>query len=277
MSNEKRYESFGQTRDRGTTGNVPGYIGVVDTDLWVLNLKITTVTSLYTGENKLEFKEKRIKDYEKASLLPARQTTDGFAAVNISGMIRSMGEKIYKDEGTCDIGQDARGCKKCIMCDMFGSLGKKGRISIDELRSVKPFKDVTDVAVHPRIDRTTGTIPVNEVGRAVKGASLEVEEINEGVELVGNILIRYPKEKDVDVLDAIFRALEINGIGAWTRRGKGRVKIERIVNKIKWSAFKKMGAEDAKKFFTTETVGTGTKTTTAGSGVASGTTGSGTK
>lgn len=213
-------------------------------DLWIMDLKVVAISPIYTGENKIESQKVR----KTGNRLPTRMSGDGYATVNISGVIRANAEKIFRDEGSCDVGKNAKGCGKCLVCDMFGSLGRKGRISIDELKSVLPFDKVVQVAVHPRIDRETGTIPVDPMtGKALKGASLELEEIQEGTELLGKIIIRNPKSKDLDVLEAVFKAMEVGGIGGWTRRGKGRVSVVVDLKKIKWSDYKEIGKEEAKR------------------------------
>jgi len=222
----------------GAGGSGPG--GDTDTpsdELWIMQLRVVAVSPIYTGENKIESQKLR----KTGNRLPTRMSGDGFATVNISGLIRSYVEKIYKDENTCDIGKAPKGCGRCISCKMFGYLGRKGRISVDELKSELPFNKIVSVAVHPRIDRESGTIPQD------RGASIEVEEIQEGAVLLGKILIRNPKDKDVEVLDAALKAIESGGVGGWTRRGKGRVSIAIDLKKLKWSSYKEIGKEDAKK------------------------------
>lgn len=220
--------------------NIPGQAGQISEhidDLWIMNLKVIAVSPIYTGENKIESQKQR----KIANRLPTRKSGDGFATVNISGVIRYYVEKIYKDEGVCDVGTSAKGCGRCLACNMFGSLGRKGRVSVDELKSVQPFDKVVSVAIHPRIDRETGTIPQE------RGASIELEEIQEGAELLGRIIIRNPKEKDLIVLESAIKTMETHGIGGWTRRGKGRISVTTTLDKIKWSIYKEIGREEAKK------------------------------
>ncbi len=210
---------------------------MLNEDLWILELKATAVSPLYTGENKLESQRRR----KVGNLLPTRMTGDGFAAVSIFGAIRGYTEKIYKDTGTCDTGKDTKGCGHCMTCDMYGSLGRKGRVLFEDMKTTRPFDKVVERTVHPHIDRETGTIASG------KGASIEVEEIVEGTELTGRIVIKNPTEKDIEVLNAALKAAEDNGIGGWTRRGKGRVKFEVTAKKVKWANYKEQGAEEAKK------------------------------
>lgn len=223
---------------RKKTGNdIEIESGIGGEDLWKMDLKVVATSSIYTGENKIESQKKR----KIGNRLPTRRSGDGFATVNISGVLRAYVEKIYKDEGSCDVGKNAKGCGRCMTCDMFGYLGRKGRISVDELKSVLPFDNVIQIAVHPRIDRETGTIP------SERGASIEVEEIQEGTELRGKILIKNPKPKDIEALEAAFKAMETGGIGGWTRRGKGRIAIAAELKKLKWSDYKEKGREEARK------------------------------
>ncbi len=206
-------------------------------DLWIVELKATAVSPLYTGENKLNSQRER----KVGNILPTRKTGDNFAAVSIFGAIRGYAEKIYRKDGTCDTGKDTKGCGRCLTCDMFGNLGKKGRVLFEDLKTTRPFDKVVERTVHPHIDRDSGTISQG------KGASIELEEIVEGTELAGRLVIRNPVEKDLEVLNAALKAAEDSGIGGWTRRGKGRVKFETTVKKIKWSTYREIGAAEAKK------------------------------
>lgn len=205
--------------------------------LWIVELKATAVSPLYTGENKLNSQRER----KVGNVLPTRKTGDGFAAVSIFGAIRGYAEKIYKGDGACDTGKDTRGCGRCITCDMFGNLGRKGRVLFEDLKTIRAFDKVVERTVHPHIDRETGTIPQG------KGASIDLEEIVEGTELLGRVIIRNPVERDLEVLNAALKAAEDSGIGGWTRRGKGRVKFALSMKKIRWAAYKELGAAEAKK------------------------------
>src|SRR5450756_2698427 len=91
---------------------------MINEDLWILELKATAVSPLYTGENKLESQKRR----KQGNLLPTRMSGDGFASISIFGAIRGYAEKIYKGDGTCDTGKDTKGCGRCLTCDMFLSL-----------------------------------------------------------------------------------------------------------------------------------------------------------
>ena len=210
-------------------------------NLWILELKATAVSTLYSGENKINSKRKR----GQGNKLPTRRTVDGHAAISIYGVMRTFAEKIYREEGTCDIGKNAKGCGRCLTCNMFGNLGRKGRVLFEDLKSIKPFNQCTEFTIHPHIDRETGTISSG------KGASIELEEIVEGTELTGRILINNPKEKDLEVLLASIKAAEDNGIGGWTKRGKGRVKFNYSLKKIIWSKYKEIGMEETKRIMST--------------------------
>lgn len=223
--------------ERTGMGTGMGMGGGGSEEFWIMNLKVVAISPIYTGENKMGAQRER----KTGNRLPTRKSGDGYAIVNISGLIRSYVEKIYRNEETCDIGKNAKGCGICLSCDMFGYLGRRGRVSIDELRSTEAFNKVVDMAVHPRIDRETGTIPQE------RGASLELEEIQEGTELIGKIMIRNPKERDLEILESAIKAMEVGGMGGWTRRGKGRCSISVTLDKKKWSDYKEMGKEEAKK------------------------------
>jgi len=69
----------------------------------------------------------------------------------------------------------------------------------------------------------------------------------EGTELTGRIIIKNPTEKDIEVINAALMAAQDNGIGGWTRRGKGRVKFEVTAKKVKRANYKEQGAAEAKR------------------------------
>ncbi len=125
---------------------------------------------------------------------------------------------------------------------MFGYLGKKGKVYIDDLKSVRLFNEIVDRVVHPHIDRDNGTLVSG------KGASIEIEEVAEGSEFNGKIIIRNATQKDVEIINACLRAAEDSGIGGWTRRGRGRVKFDVVLRQQKWSDYKALGEVEAKKW-----------------------------
>lgn len=231
MNNYKQYE--------GPVGTGPV---TQNEEIWIMHLKIIALSPIYTGENKL----KEIRERKTKNRIPTRKSGDGHAAVNLSGVLRAYSEKMLKDSGACDVARDAKGCGRCVVCNMFGYLGKKGRIIVDELKSVRPFNEVVDVSVHPRIDRDTGVVTKDA------GPTIELEEIQEGTELVGNIVIRNPSEKDVEIIRGVLDAIEIHGMGGWTRRGRGRTKIDVDLEKIKWSTYLDIGKEEARKLLNPE-------------------------
>ncbi|KKK57318.1 hypothetical protein LCGC14_3055660 [marine sediment metagenome] len=114
-------------------------------NLWILELKATAVSTLYSGENKINSKRKR----GQGNKLPTRRTVDGHAAISIYGVMRTFAEKIDREEGTCDIGKNAKGCGRCLTCNMFGNLGRKGRVLFEDLKSIKPFNQCTEFTIHP--------------------------------------------------------------------------------------------------------------------------------
>ncbi|MBZ5529601.1 MAG: hypothetical protein LAN71_17100 [Acidobacteriia bacterium] len=208
-------------------------------DIIIMHLKVTAVSPIYTGENKV----KEVKERKTKNRIPTRKSGDGFATINLSGILRAFSEKMLKSSGACDVARDAKGCGRpdCITCDMYGYLGKKGRVCVDELKTVRPFNEVVDISTHPRIDRDTGVVTKDQ------GPTIELEEIQEGAELVGNIVIRNPKERDIEVITGALKAIETHGLGGWTRRGRGRTKIDVTLEKIKWSTYKDIGKEEARK------------------------------
>lgn len=213
-------------------------------EIWILHLKVTALSPIYTGENKV----KEVKARKTKNRIPTRKSGDGFASVNLSGILRAYSEKMLKSSGACDVAQNAKGCGRpdCITCDLYGYLGKKGRVSVDELKTVKPFDDITDISTHPRIDRDTGVVTKDQ------GPTIELEEIQEGTELLGNIIIRSPRDRDVEIIKGALMAIETHGMGGWTRRGRGRCSIMSTLEKIKWSTYVDMGREEARKLLNPE-------------------------
>ena len=211
-------------------------------DIWILHLKVTALSPIYTGENKV----KEVKSRKTKNRIPTRKSGDGYASVNLSGILRAYSEKMLKSSGACDVARDAKGCGRCITCDLYGYLGKKGRVSVDELKTVLPFNEVVDISTHPRIDRDTGVVTKDQ------GPTIDLEEIQEGSILTGNIVIRNPTEKDVEIISGVLKAIETHGLGGWTRRGRGRTTIDVTLEKIKWSTYVDLGKEEARKLLNPE-------------------------
>ena len=217
----ENYKQYGNQQHGNMNTNV-GMAVIPNEDVWILHLKVTAISPIYTGENK----QKEIRERKTKNRIPTRKSGDGFATVNMSGVLRAYTEKMLKSDGACDVSRDAKGCGHCVTCDMYGYLGKKGRVSVDELKTVRPFSEVVDFSTHPRIDRETGVVTKDQ------GPTVDLEEIQEGSELLGNIVIRNPTEKDVEIITGAIKAIEINGIGGWTRRGRGRTKIDMVLEKL---------------------------------------------
>ena len=154
--------------------------------LWILDLNAKALSPIYTGEV-------NTRRRFKGNQLLTRKSGDDHAVVSIFGVIRRYAEQIYreKDEkGTCDVGKNSKGCGKCITCELFGSLGKKGRVIFEYLKSKKSFRDVVDTNHHHNIDSETGQV----------NAFLEVEEIKEGTEFSGKVIIRNPTKKELRII-----------------------------------------------------------------------------
>ena len=202
-------------------------------EIWIVEIKATAVSPLFIGETKVEEKKKR----GGGNAIFTRKSGDNKAVVSFFGPIRRYAEAIYRPEGTCDIGTNNKGCGKCLTCDLFGSLGRKGRAIFDYLKSTGNFNQVVKKAVHTSLKTDSGQV----------NSFIEVEEIQEGTELLGRILIRNPHQKDVEMLLEALKAAEEQGIGGWTKRDMGRAKFNVEVKKIQWVEYKKYGIEQAKK------------------------------
>ncbi|MHA1341301.1 MAG: hypothetical protein ACTSRZ_15095 [Promethearchaeota archaeon] len=202
-------------------------------EIWIINLKATVKSPIYTGEIRGE----EIKKRKRENKVPTRKTGDNFAAVSIYGPLRRYAQHIYKNEGACDIGKNNKGCKKCLICDLFGYLGKKGRAIFTFLRSDEPFNKVVDGDTHISIETDSGAV----------NSFIILETIKEGTTLSGNIIIKDPKEKDLEVILSALKAAEENGIGGWTKRDLGRVKFDYTIEKKKWEDYRKQATAELKK------------------------------
>ena len=209
------------------------------TDLLIMKLRATAITPLYTGENNMG----RQRELKVGNRLPTRRTGDRVpkAVVSIFGVMRGVLEQIYRAEGACDTGKNAKGCGACQVCLLFGFLGRKGRATFEDLVTVQPFEKCVQPVVHPHIEREAGTLAQG------KGASIELEEITEGTELIGRILIKSATETDLTMIMAGLAATEDQGIGGWTRRGKGKVRFEVELVRMKWEDYKQVGRVLAKE------------------------------
>ena len=202
-------------------------------DLCILDLKATARTPMFSGENKTEEKKKR----SRGNALATRKTGDGFAAISIYGILRRYAENIYRPEGACDIGKNSQGCGKCITCDLFGSLGKKGRATFEYLKTSRPFREVVKHANHTHLNSESNAV----------NSFIEVEEIQEGTEFTGRVTVKNPTEKDIEILCAAIKAAEVSGVGGWTKRDMGRANFEIKLTNVNWAHYKDLGMKEAKK------------------------------
>ena len=178
----------------------------------ICQLTFQTVSPLYSGET-------RVSKTAGERVLQVRKTGDGFVMVPLKGVLRTYCEQILKDAGkqVCDISKNPRGCGKCQVCDLFGYLGKRGRMLVENLISTSPAREIVKTATHIKIDRESGTVS--------RGNSFKAEEVIEGSEFKGKIIIFNAQAEDLKLIDAGLKAIEEFGLGGWTTRGYGRVKL----------------------------------------------------
>ena len=178
----------------------------------IYQLTLQTVSPLYTGET-------RTYRTEGERILQVRKTGDGRVMVPLKGVLRTYCEQILKDAGkqVCDISQNPRGCGKCQVCDLFGYLGKRGRMLVGNLISTSSAKEIVKIATHIKVDRESGTVS--------RGNTFKAEEVIEGSEFKGRIIIFNACEDDLKLIDAGLKAIEEFGLGGWITRGYGRVKL----------------------------------------------------
>jgi len=193
----------------------------------VFEIKATTTSPVVSGEIKMD---------RKSDIKLARITGDGRVAIPVYGALRGYLERILRENGenVCDTGaKDAKPCGRCVLCDLFGSLDKKGRAIIDDLVSERPYKEIVHPAVHLRISRENGAV----------SNTLRIEEIEEGAVFTGKIRVVDPKPRDKELIIAGLKAIEEFGIGGWVTRGRGRVKIDFTVQEKEWTDFLKQAKE----------------------------------
>lgn len=189
----------------------------------VFDIKATTTSPAVSGEIKMD---------RKADIKLARITGDGRVAIPIYGALRGYLERILRENGenVCDTGmKDAKPCGRCVLCDLFGSLGKKGRAIIDDLVSERAYKEIVHPSVHLRISREDGVV----------SNTLKIEEIEEGAVFTGKIRVVDPKPRDKELIVAGLKAIEEFGIGGWVTRGRGRVKVDFSIQEREWTDFLK--------------------------------------
>lgn len=176
-------------------------------------LKLKTVTPLYTGEVRLD-DIKASKDVAKIAF-PIRKTNDSKVIIPLKGALRGTLEKLLPLEKVqvCNTGNPgARPCGKCILCEMFGSMGKKGLLTVDFLLSEDKVDKIVKVASHVRLNRNT-----DSVSDAFKG-----EEVIENSTFTANIIFHSYKDEYLKLIQKALEHLALNGLGGWTNKGYGR-------------------------------------------------------
>jgi len=203
-----------------------------------LDLEAITVSTVVSGEIKSEEIRRRA---EEGVNKPCRITGDGKVAIPIYGAMRSYLEKTLKESGVnvCDTGaRGSKGCGRCILCDLFGSLGKRGRALIDDLKSTEDFKHIVKQTFHSKISRENFNVT----------DSLNMDEIQEGAVFKGKIKIIEPRTSDLELLTTGIRAINEFGLGGWIRRGRGRINLRIAkVEKKTWADLYNEGKAEAKK------------------------------
>jgi len=183
----------------------------------VFEVTAETVTPLYTGE--VREKEREQSREIKKIAFPVRKTRDGRVIVPFKGPVRAALERILPSEGVnvCNTGESkARPCGKCILCEMFGSLSKKGNLTFDFLISEAKADEIVRVATHTRIDRETGAV----------SDSFKGEEVVEGAKFRARVIMHNYRDEYLELLKKALKYLEEEGIGGWTNKGYGRMKFE---------------------------------------------------
>lgn len=179
----------------------------------ILEVSAITTSPLYTGEVR--------EDDKKASRVnfPVRKTANGKVLIQFKGALRAALEKILSSKGekVCDTGKSkARPCGQCATCSLFGSMGKKGRATVDFLISEGDAKQIVKQSTHTRIDRDKGSVSDSFTG----------EEVIENEKFRAKIIIHDAKESDIELIKTALSEIEKEGIGGWTNKGYGRMKFE---------------------------------------------------
>jgi len=183
----------------------------------VFEVTAETLTPLYTGEVREE-ERKRAKELNKIAF-PVRKTRDGRVLVPFKGPVRAALERILPQEGmkVCNTGMSgAKPCGKCILCEMFGSLSRKGNLTFDFLISEGRADEIVRVATHTRLDRETGAV----------ADSFKGEEVIEGVKFKAKVIMHDYRDEYLQLLKKALKYIEEEGLGGWTNKGYGRVKFE---------------------------------------------------
>ena len=198
----------------------------------VCEIEMKTISPVISGEIK-EFERNRKR--EQGIHLPCRITGDNKVAVPIYGALRGYTEITLRASGekVCDTGlkgRDGAGCGMCVLCDLYGYLGRRGRVFIDDLVSEKSFDTIVKKATHIKMDREKGAVT----------DTLVAEEIEEGAIFKGKLMILNPKEKDLELINTGIVGINQFGLGGWLTRGRGRVELKIVkVSKKKFEDLKK--------------------------------------
>ena len=185
----------------------------------LINVTMTTLSPFYTGEVREE--EKRISRVN----FPVRKTSTGKVLIPFKGPIRSALEVMLPGNGkqVCNTGiKGTKPCGQCIVCSMFGSMGRKGRVSTDFLISDDDKKQIVREASHVRLDRNKGSV----------SDSFKGEEVIENSVFRSKIIVNEPQPDDIELIKAALLYIEEHGLGGWTNKGYGRVKFETTVEEL---------------------------------------------
>jgi CRISPR/Cas system CSM-associated protein Csm3 (group 7 of RAMP superfamily) len=180
----------------------------------VYDLEMTALSPIYSGEIK-----NKEKDAKKKNHVIATRIDNGYAVVNIHGSMRANLERILRDKGenVCDTGRKgAMPCGRCVLCDLFGALGKSGRTIIDDMVSVKPASEIIEETTHVRLNRETKSTE----------DTILMEEVTTGSVFHGRILIFNPQARDDELINTAINAINEFGVGGWVNRGHGKVAIK---------------------------------------------------
>ncbi len=194
-----------------------------------IEIEMKTISPFVSGEIKQEHQE-------RGAPKPVRKTADGKVATPIYGALRAYLEKTLraKGENICDSGKKT--CGHCVLCNLFGSLGKGGRAVIDDLVSDKPASEIVKPVIHLRLNRENNTV----------ADSRKQEEAHEGAIFKGRIIIDNPGDRDLALIQTGIEAINEFGLGGWRTRGRGKVNMKITkVEKRNWATFEEKGKEIA--------------------------------
>lgn len=158
----------------------------------VLNITMTTLTPLYTGEVR-----QRIRNANKA-VLPVRSTATGKIIIPFKGAIRAAHKALTNNQAEND--------------KLFGRMGSTGILDIDFLLSKKDKNEIVDLATHMKL---------NQFG--TREGDFRAEEVIEGSEFEARIVVKNNSDDAVKTVKDTLKYLEKKGIGGWTGKGYGKV------------------------------------------------------